>query len=105
MQQMSKIRKAAQGRECQIRIPGICNGNPETTVLCHLPGGGMGAKQNDLFASFGCSDCHAYVDGGFSSDTTYLYDPGITGEIVSLYHHEGVIRTQEILLKEGLIKI
>ncbi|EFC7717585.1 MULTISPECIES: nuclease domain-containing protein, partial [Enterobacteriaceae] len=24
---MADLRKAARGRECQVRIPGVCNGN------------------------------------------------------------------------------
>ncbi|MGV3346389.1 nuclease domain-containing protein, partial [Enterobacteriaceae bacterium LUAb1] len=33
---MANLRKEAKGRECQVRIPGICNGNSETVVLAHL---------------------------------------------------------------------
>lgn len=33
---MADLRKAARGRECQVRIPGVCNGNPETSVLAHI---------------------------------------------------------------------
>lgn len=29
------LRKTARGRECQLRVPGVCNFNPETTVLAH----------------------------------------------------------------------
>lgn len=29
---MANLRKEALGRECQVRIYGVCNGNPETTV-------------------------------------------------------------------------
>ncbi|EER1376654.1 DUF1364 domain-containing protein, partial [Escherichia coli] len=29
---MADLRKAARSRECQVRIPGVCNGNPETSV-------------------------------------------------------------------------
>ena len=86
-------RKEARGRECQIRIPDTCNGNPETTVLCHLPGGGMGHKQNDLFGAWGCSSCHDAVDG-----RTIVKQPAT---LLSLWHHEAVIRTQEILIEEG----
>ncbi|GAB0713900.1 hypothetical protein MZ16F90_35030 [Escherichia coli] len=32
---MANLRKEARGRECQVRIYGVCNGNPETTVLAH----------------------------------------------------------------------
>jgi hypothetical protein len=41
------LRKAARGRGCMIRLPGICNHNSETTVLAHvrLAGvSGMGIK-------------------------------------------------------------
>ena len=96
---MSKLRKSAKGRECQIRIPGVCNGNPETTVLCHLPGGGMGRKQPDLFAAFGCSACHDEVDGRTN------HKPDYGKWETELYFYEGVIRTQQIWLDEGLITI
>ena len=94
---MSKLRKSARGRDCQIRIPGVCNHDNETVVLCHLPGGGMGGKVDDLFAAFGCSACHAVVDG--SVVIRVLYDT------LMLWFHEGVIRTQAIWLAEGLISI
>jgi hypothetical protein len=93
---MSKLRKSAKGRECQIRIPGVCNFNPETTVLCHLNGGGMGMKHPDLFGAFGCSDCHDWVDGRTSSaPNAYRQE----------YLSDAIFRTQAIWLKEGLIKI
>ena len=101
---MSKLRKSARGRECQIRIPGVCNGNPETVVLCHLPGGGMGRKQPDLFAAFGCSACHDAVDGRVTSRIIYE-TTGYQYSDLLLYHYEGVQLTQQIWLDEGLIKI
>jgi len=32
------IRMSAKGEECTFQIVGVCNHNPETTVLCHLAG-------------------------------------------------------------------
>ena len=93
---MSKLRKSAKGMECQIRMVGICNRNPETVVLCHKNGGGMGAKQPDLFGAVGCSDCHAEYDR-----RTRKFDK--THADISFY--EGMIRTQIIWLREGFIKI
>ena len=93
---MSKLRKSARGRECQVRIPGVCNFNQETTVLAHLPGGGMGAKKSDLHGALCCSACHDHIDGRVQSE--YSHDE------LALMHHQGVIRTQEIWLREGLIK-
>jgi len=59
------VRQAACGRDCTLRTPGICNHNPETTVLCHInipPFGGMATKSPDWMALFACSDCHAVLD-------------------------------------------
>ena len=59
------LRKLARGRECQVRLPGVCNGNPETTVLAHyrLAGiSGIGMKSPDLIGAWACSDCHYTVD-------------------------------------------
>ena len=89
---MSKLRKEARGRDCQIRAPG-CNFNPETTVLAHLPGGGMGAKVDDRHGAWACSHCHDFVDGRISAD--------VEPDERKLYMLEGVIRTQEILIQEG----
>ncbi len=66
---MSKIRKAAKGKECQVRIPGVCNFNNETTVSAHLSGGGVAGKVADMHSAFTCSDCHDAVDG--RSNTQY----------------------------------
>ena len=95
---MSKLRESARGADCQVRIPGVCNFNPETTVLAHIAGGGMGMKQHDLFAAFACSACHDAVDhrgrdGGHSRDE------------LAWMHSDGVFRTQQIWLEKGLIKI
>lgn len=60
-----KVRESARGRECTVRLPGICNWNPETTVLAHLPCGtrGIGMKGIDTVAVYACSACHDAIDG------------------------------------------
>lgn len=57
-----KYRDAAKGQPCTMRLP-CCNGNPETTVLAHRNGAGMGTKADDHDACDACSDCHAALDG------------------------------------------
>ncbi|HEB0102979.1 TPA: DUF1364 domain-containing protein [Serratia marcescens] len=92
---MSKLTKEARGRECQVRIPGVCNFNPETTVLAHyrLAGTcGTAIKPDDTQAAWACSACHDEVDR-----RTSLID----ANDARLMHAEGVMRTQEILRKEG----
>ncbi len=94
---MSKIRKSAKGQECQIRVPGVCNGNPETVVLCHLPGGGMGMKKPDLHAAYGCSGCHDAIDGRVKTQWTK--------DELELMHRQGVERTQNLLIQQGLVSV
>lgn len=97
------LRKEAKGRQCQIRIPGVCSGNSETVVLCHLNqkslfGVGMGQKVPDIFGAWGCGDCHGAVDCGNVIHTPYGW---IELAEINVLFYEGVFRTQNILLKEG----
>jgi len=94
---MSKIRKSARGQDCQVRIPHICNFNPETTVLAHLSGGGWGLKRGDHEASYCCSDCHDALDG--RRKTSY------SGTELKLMHYDGVMRTQSILITLKLMVV
>lgn len=91
---MTPARKAAQGRPCMIRIPGICSHDSSTVVLCHFrlaTGGGM--KPHDSQAAWGCSRCHDAVDGRLKTHYT-LTD-------LRLWHAEGVLRTQEAIRREA----
>ncbi len=66
MARKKSLRKLAKGQECLVRIPGYCNHNPETTVLCHIRRGGVagiGQKPVDLSAVIACSHCHDVIDG------------------------------------------
>jgi hypothetical protein len=81
--EQSPVTKLVRGMPCQIRIPGICNGNPETTVPCHyrLPGlSGMGFIPPAFMVAAGCSACHHHVDSHHDAETR-------------LAHAEGVFRT------------
>lgn len=94
MARKNELRKQAQGRECTIRIFTVCNGNPETSVLCHLSGGGIGYKVDDRHAAIGCSSCHDEVD----RKTQKI--PKIEADLAM---YEAVIRTQSIWISEGLM--
>ncbi|QBJ32912.1 DUF1364 domain-containing protein [Hafnia alvei] len=96
---MANLRKEAQGRECQVRLPGICNGNSETVVLAHYRMAGLcgvGMKPNDLFGAWACSACHDEIDR-----RTRRTDAGEA----HMAHLEGVIRTQSALIAEGKLKL
>jgi len=86
------LRQLAKGQPCQIRVPGVCNFDPDTTVLCHLRMvgiTGMGMKASDILGAWGCSSCHRYVD-----------THGIDGRTALL---EGMARTQGILIQGGYL--
>ena len=81
--EQASITKLAMGQPCEIRIPGVCNGNPETTAPCHyrLAGmSGMGFIPPVFMFAFGCASCHSWVDSHHDNDTR-------------LAHAEGVFRT------------
>ena len=94
--QSKKLRDSARGQDCLIRSP-KCNGDPETTVLCHLGGGGMATKQSDYKAAFGCSSCHDLVDGR----TGHEYSPHFVTQI----HQEGALRTLDYWYDNGILKL
>lgn len=96
---MTNLRKLARDRDCQVRLPGICNFDPATTVLAHyrLAGlCGMGLKSNDLLGAWACSSCHDEIDR-----RTRKIDP----DSAALAHLEGVIRTLAVLIREGVVNV
>jgi Protein of unknown function (DUF1364) len=94
------LRKLAKGMECQVRLAGICNNNPETTVLAHyrLAGTcGMGIKPPDLLGAWACSSCHDAIDGRSRDIRLDRFD-------FRFAHAEGVLRTLYQLTKLGKLK-
>lgn len=82
-------RKLARGMPCMLRLPGICNGNPDTTVLAHYrmqPYCGTGIKPDDfIFGAWACSACHDEADRRTRK---------LENDFVRLCHAEAVLRTQ-----------
>ena len=94
----NKLRRLARDRECQIRVPGVCCGDASTVVLCHLGGAGIARKHNDFTGgAWGCRTCHDAIDGRVK--TPY------PKEMLKLWHLEAVIRTQQILIDEGVLRV
>lgn len=88
---MTNLRKLARGQDCQVRIEGICNFNPETTVLAHLRMAGLtgtGMKANDLLGAWCCSACHSATES----------NPDLRKEFL-----EGMARTQNELVRMGVV--
>lgn len=96
---MTDLRKHAKDEACMVRIPGICNGNRETTVLAHLRMAGItgGAqKAPDLLAAWCCSSCHDYVDGRTG--------PAVSSDLRQVALLEGIMRTQYELIHRKIVK-
>lgn len=95
---MSKLRKLARGKDCQIRLPGICNFNAETTVLAHYRLSGLcgtSLKPPDLLGAWSCSACHDVCDQRRLTHNSR--------ETVRLAHCEGILRTLAKLHEMGEI--
>lgn len=93
------LRKYAERKPCAIRIPNVCNGRDDTTVLAHfrMSGiSGMSLKSPDLLGAWACSDCHDAVDRRRFTELDRDY--------VRLLHLEGVMRTQSFLIDQGKVK-
>lgn len=89
-----KLRKEARGEMCQIRVPGVCTFDPETTVGCHyrlIGASGMSMKSPDVLIAWGCARCHEYCDTHHDEET-------------KLYLAEGVLRTLVILWNRGTVR-
>ncbi|MCZ2496419.1 DUF1364 family protein [Xylophilus sp. Kf1] len=61
----------ARGRACLLQVPGICNGDRETTVACHSnlteheKGGHR--KADDCYSVWGCARCHTWLDSSYAA--------------------------------------
>lgn len=96
-----KLLAAAQGQQCTLQVPGVCNHDSQTTVAAHSnaseDGKGLGQKADDCFVAFVCSACHDWLDGrikiqpGEPDDRHYFF-------------HRGMKRTWRLLLDMGVLK-
>jgi predicted CxxxxCH...CXXCH cytochrome family protein len=96
-----KLRDSARGENCTLRIHPYCNGNPETTVLCHVSTGtnsGMGIKPPDWFAIYACSGCHDVIDRRVNVPMNITYD-------LTYYKLDALFETQARMIEKGLICI
>jgi len=99
MKTPKQLTNAAEGRRCTLNIAGVCNYEADTTVACHLSDGTGGSNKytGPLSFVFGCSSCHAEIDGRQKQITTELDR--------EFYMRRGLMRTLRILHDNGLLKI
>ena len=58
----------------------------------------MGMKPSDLQGAWACAYCHDIADGRLRAPAVLNHDE------VRLFFAEGVMRTQDILIREGQVK-
>ena len=91
------IRESARGQTCQVRLPSVCNFNPETTILAHVRlHTGAGRKASDLHGAYCCDACHSEVDRRTCK---------LNSQEVKVAFYEGVFRTQQMMLDKGLVRL
>lgn len=108
-----KITNSARNEDCTLRIAGVCNFDPSTTVFAHMNGGGMGYKHHDIHGCYACSDCHNWLDGGYVKYFENQYDSDLGKQIARIAAHAfmvsefnpAMIETQNKLIAKGLIKL
>ena len=98
----------ARGKPCLIRIARQCGyqscAGSETTVNAHFTLKGykaMGSKKAslpDVCGAHSCSVCHGLVDGAIKP-----LNKMISYEQIQLWHAEGVMRTLDLLVKNGVL--
>ena len=96
---MSKLTEAARGQDCKLQIFPYCNGDPATTVPCHINSEdkGIGNKSPDWWLVDGCSTCHDIIDGRKQTALT-AYD-------IECCIMRALYRTLKNRIERGLIEI
>ena len=95
------IREFARGRECTVRLVGVCTFDPEKSIWSHAPlqaaGKGRGIKSIDLCGAIACTACDAVVDGQAPLPA------GATRDSVLLDWFMGHMRSLVQLRQEGIV--
>jgi hypothetical protein len=88
---VEKLRKAAEGKECMVRLDGC--GHDHGVVLAHFRMAGTcgtGFKPHDFQGAWACFECHQKIDGDERNEH-------------QLDFLKGVLRTQEELIRAGVV--
>lgn len=95
-----KMRDSARNQPCTLNLVGVCNYDPATTVLAHLPdeSNGMGKKADDVSSCYTCSACHDAVDNRSKW-------PESEEEYREWYYRRAQTRTLRIMIEIGIITI
>ena len=89
----------ARGERCKLRISGVCTGDVETTVPCHVHDAhfGLAVKASDLSVIDGCFACHAKFDGRDGAP--------LSREEWLFYALRGVLETMDNRARREIVKV
>ena len=93
-----KLLDQARGRVCTLAVPGVCCGDPATTVAAHsnlqIHGRGLGLKSHDWACAWACHACHSWLDAGKAAR-----------EEKELAFYRGMSRTLAALFSERVLVV
>jgi len=95
------VTQSARDQECTLQIAGFQCAPNETVVLAHIPlpgNHGTGLKPDDLCACYGCTTCHALLDGRIPGLPKWSAD-------WFFYALRGLARTLRALYDAGILTI
>ena len=78
-------------------LPGVCNGDPATTVLAHIRrpwNSGAGMKPPDSEAVYACSACHDVIDGRVRRN-------GISATVIDSYLLDALLKTHRRMAEKA----
>ncbi len=107
MKPLTTIQKFAKGKDCLLRIPGVCTVAPhnENVVLCHAPYPGRGGmRKDDWWACPGCFECHALLDGRTSAAKHNLFVIDQYGSSEAIWY-PSIREWIQMLIDAGFIEI
>jgi hypothetical protein len=107
---------SAKGQDCTLRLPGVCNHDPSTTVFAHYPGSkktgpkGTSAKGHDLHGGYACSACHDYIDGRNHPAMIFrlediMLPPALSDAIILDAMLRSLDETHYLMVRAGLISV
>ncbi len=96
--QQKPVTDLCKGHDCYIRLPDVCNSNPETTAPAHLRLAGitgMGYIAPPFMVCPACPNCHDAVDRRRFME--------LDRDFVQHAHKDAIFRWQMVLLEKGVL--
>lgn len=94
---LTALTRTAEGRDCMLQVPGVCNGRTDTTVWAHSNqdrhGKGKNLKSHDCFGAWACFACHLYVDDAKHPDRFEIMERGRDRTLYALFR-DGIIKVK-----------